>query len=287
MSRIVYCAGHFVPEDQAHVSLFDRGFLFGDGVYEVTAVIGGRLIDNDLHLARFERSLTELAIPMPGSFEQIERLQQDLITKNGLTEGTVYLQATRGIADRDFLYPEGLETTLVGFTQAKQLLGTKAQKEGIAVALAPDPRWARRDIKTVMLLGQVIAKRDAKAAGYGDVWLMQDDHITEGASSTAYIVTADNRIVTRGNSRMILPGCTRQALLRLCDHHGLTLEERSFTQLEAEIASEAFQTSASSLVTPVIRIGNAVIGDGKPGALTRLLQSYYLEAAGVTKSTSH
>lgn len=276
-----------MPEDQAHVSLFDRGFLFGDGVYEVTAVIGGRLIDNDLHLARFERSLTELAIPMPGSFEQIERLQQDLITKNGLTEGTVYLQATRGIADRDFLYPEGLETTLVGFTQAKQLLGTKAQKEGIAVALAPDPRWARRDIKTVMLLGQVIAKRDAKAAGYGDVWLMQDDHITEGASSTAYIVTADNRIVTRGNSRMILPGCTRQALLRLCDHHGLTLEERSFTQLEAEIASEAFQTSASSLVTPVIRIGNAVIGDGKPGALTRLLQSYYLEAAGVTKSTSH
>ncbi|MCM2397822.1 D-amino-acid transaminase [Rhizobium sp. S95] len=287
MSRIVYCAGQFVQEDQAHVSLFDRGFLFGDGVYEVTAVIGGRLIDNDLHLARFKRSLGELAIPMPASLEQIELLQQDLITKNGLTEGTVYLQATRGQADRDFLYPDGMQTTLVGFTQAKQLLGTKAQEEGIAVALAPDPRWARRDIKTVMLLGQVMAKRDARAAGFGDVWLTQEDHITEGASSTAYIVTGDNRILTRGNSRMILPGCTRQALLRLCDRHGLTFEERSFTQAEAESAVEAFQTSASSLVTPVIRIGDVVIGDGKPGPLTRLLQSYYLEAAGVTKATSH
>lgn len=287
MSRIVYCAGHFVPEDQAHVSLFDRGFLFGDGVYEVTAVIGGRLIDNDLHLARFERSLAELAIPMPGSQLAIQRLQQDLVMRNGLKEGIVYLQATRGEADRDFLYPEGLQTTLIGFTQAKQLVGTRAQEEGISVALAPDPRWARRDIKTVMLLGQVLAKRDARAAGFGDVWLTQEDHITEGASSTAYIVTGDNRILTRGNSPMILPGCTRQALLRLCDHHGLTFEERSFTQVEAESASEAFQTSASSLVTPVIRIGDVVIGDGKPGALTRLLQSYYLEAAGVTKATSH
>lgn len=287
MSRIVYCAGQFVPEDQAHVSLFDRGFLFGDGVYEVTAVIGGRLIDNDLHLARFKRSLAELAIPMPASLEKIELLQKDLIKRNGLTEGTVYLQTTRGEADRDFLYPDGLQPTLVGFTQVKQLLGTKAQKEGIAVALAPDPRWARRDIKTVMLLGQVLAKHDARAAGFGDVWLTQEGQITEGASSTAYIVTGDNRILTRGNSRMILPGCTRQALLRLCNHHGLTLEERSFTQAEAESASEAFQTSASSLVTPVVRIGDVVIGDGKPGPLTRLLQSYYLEAAGVTEATSH
>lgn len=287
MSRIVYCAGKFVPEDQAHVSLFDRGFLFGDGVYEVTAVIRGKLIDNDLHLARFRRSLAELAIPMPATFEEIENLQQTLITRNGLTEGTVYLQATRGEADRDFLYPDGLKPTLVGFTQAKKLLGTRAQEEGIAVALVPDPRWARRDIKTVMLLGQVLVKRDARAAGFGDVWLTQEGQITEGASSTAYIVTDDNRILTRGNSRMILPGCTRQALLRLCDRHGLTFEERSFTQTEAETAAEAFQTSASSLVTPVVRIGDAVIGNGKPGPLTRLLQSYYLEAAGVLETTSH
>lgn len=287
MGRIVYCAGQFVPEEEAHVSLFDRGFLFGDGVYEVTAVIGGKLVDNDLHLARFQRSLAELAIPLPAPLPEIEQLQLALIEKNKLVEGTVYLQATRGAADRDFLYPEGMRPSLIAFTQARALVDTKAQKDGIAVALAPDPRWSRRDIKTVMLLGQVLAKRDAKAAGYGDVWLMQDGEITEGASSTAYIVTHDGRILTRANSRLILPGCTRQALLRLCERHGLTLEERGFTPAEAAEAAEAFQTSASSLVTPVVRIGETIIGNGKPGPLTRSLQSYYLEAAGALDATSH
>ncbi len=287
MGRIVYCAGQFVPEEEAHVSLFDRGFLFGDGVYEVTAVIGGRMVDNDLHLARFKRSLAELAIPLPASLEAIEEMQQALIARNGLVEGTVYLQATRGEADRDFLYPEGLVPTFVAFTQARPLVATKAQKEGIAVALTPDPRWARRDIKTVMLLGQVLAKREAKAAGFADVWLTQEGQITEGASSTAYIVTSDGRILTRGNSPVILPGCTRQALLKLCERHGLVIEERAFSPAEAEAAAEAFQTSASSLVTPVVRIGEAVIGNGQPGPLTRALQSYYLEAAGVIEATSH
>lgn len=287
MGRIVYCAGQFVPEEEAHVGLFDRGFLFGDGVYEVTAVIGGRLIDNDLHLARLKRSLAELAIPLPASLEAIEEIQQTLIARNGLVEGTVYLQATRGTADRDFLYPDGLAPTFVAFTQARQLIATKAQNEGIAVALAPDPRWARRDIKTVMLLGQVLAKREAKASGFADVWLTQEGEITEGASSTAYIVTSDGKILTRGNSQVILPGCTRQALLRLCKRHKLVIEERPFSPAEAEAAAEAFQTSASSLVTPVVRIGGTVIGNGKPGPLTRSLQSYYLEAAGVIEATSH
>lgn len=287
MGRIVYCAGQFVPEEEAHVGLFDRGFLFGDGVYEVTAVIGGRLIDNDLHLARLKRSLAELAIPLPASLEAIEEVQQTLIARNGLVEGTVYLQATRGTADRDFLYPDGLAPTFVAFTQARQLIATKAQNEGIAVALAPDPRWARRDIKTVMLLGQVLAKREAKASGFADVWLTQEGEITEGASSTAYIVTFDGKILTRGNSQVILPGCTRQALLRLCKRHKLVIEERPFSPAEAEAAAEAFQTSASSLVTPVVRIGGTVIGNGKPGPLTRSLQSYYLEAAGVIEATSH
>jgi D-alanine transaminase len=287
MGRIVYCAGQFVPEEEAHVGLFDRGFLFGDGVYEVTAVIGGRLIDNDLHLARLKRSLAELAIPLPASLEAIEEVQQTLIARNGLVEGTVYLQATRGTADRDFLYPDGLAPTFVAFTQARQLIETKAQNEGIAVALAPDPRWARRDIKTVMLLGQVLAKREAKASGFADVWLTQEGEITEGASSTAYVVTSGGKILTRGNSQVILPGCTRQALLRLCKRHKLVIEERPFSPAEAESAAEAFQTSASSLVTPVVRIGETVIGNGKPGPLTRSLQSYYLEAAGVIEATSH
>ncbi|MFT4149122.1 MAG: D-amino-acid transaminase [Paracoccaceae bacterium] len=287
MGRTVYCRGGFLPEDQAGVGLFDRGFLFGDAVYEVTAVIGGRMIDNDLHLARLERSLRELAIPLPLPLPAIEEMQKGLIARNAMTEGTVYLQVSRGEADRDFLYPEGLAPVLVGFTQARTLLETKAQRDGIAVDLAPDPRWTRRDIKTVMLLGQVLAKRDARAKGFADVWLVEGGFVTEGASSTAYIVTPDRRILTRPNSQATLPGCTRRALLRLCAEHGLAVEERAFTPEEAQGAVEAFATSASSLVTPVVRIGSAVIGDGRPGPMTRQLQAYYLEAAGVPAVTSN
>lgn len=281
MERIVYCQGKLVPEDQAHVGLFDRGFLFGDAVYEVTAVINGRMIDNALHLARLERSLAQLDIPMPMALAEIEAVQLQLIARNGLQEGTVYLQVSRGEEDRDFLYSKGLKPVLVGFTQGKTLVDTKAQREGISVDLADDPRWTRRDIKTVMLLGQVLAKRAAKDRGYGDVWMIEDGKITEGASSTAYIVTADRKIVTRGNSHSVLPGCTRQTLLTLCQKHGLIVEERAFTPDEAQSAVEAFATSASSLVMPVVKIGEAVIGDGRPGPLTRDLQTQYLVAAGV------
>ncbi|HMM09479.1 MAG TPA: D-amino-acid transaminase [Paracoccus solventivorans] len=281
MERIVYCRGDFRAEAQAHVSLFDRGFLFGDAVYEVTAVIGGRMIDNELHLARLQRSLSGLSIPMPMPVAEIEHIQQQLIARNNLTEGTVYLQVSRGEADRDFLYPDGLVPTLVGFTQARRLVGTKGQREGVAVDLAEDPRWTRRDIKTVMLLGQVLAKVRARKHGFADVWLVENGKVTEGASSTAYIVTADGRIVPRGDSQATLPGCTRRALLRLCAEHRLKVEERSFTPEEAQNAVEAFMTSASSLVLPVVQIGNAPVGGGTPGPLTRKLQGYYLEAAGV------
>lgn len=285
MGRTVYCRGGYVPEENAGIGFFDRGFLFGDAVYEVTAVIGGRMIDNDLHLARLDRSLRELAIPLPLPLAAIEEVQRQLIARNGLVEGTVYLQVSRGEADRDFLYPEGLAPVLVGFTQARTLLETRAQREGIAVDLAPDPRWTRRDIKTVMLLGQVLAKREAKEKGFTDVWLVEGGFVTEGASSTAYVVTPDRRILTRPNSQATLPGCTRRALLRLCGEHGLTVEERAFTPDEAQGAAEAFATSASSLVTPVVRIGAALIGDGRPGPMTRALQAYYLEAAGVPVTT--
>lgn len=277
MARIVYCGGQFVPEDQAKVSLFDRGFLFGDAIYEVTAVIGGRMVDNELHLNRLERSLSELAIPMPLSRSQIEAIQLDLITKNELIEGSVYLQISRGEEDRDFLYSEGLKPNFVAFTQVKNLRNNKGQTSGLSVDLVEDPRWERRDIKTVMLLGQVLAKRDAKAKGFDDVWFVQDGNITEGASSTAYIVTKDKRIVTRGNSKMILPGCTRAAFLKLCDAHDIVLEERPFTIAEAQDAAEAFQTSATSLIAPIVRIGEKSLNGGVPGPVTRQLQAYYLE----------
>lgn len=280
MPRVVYCKGKFMPEEEAAIGLFDRGFLFGDAVYEVTAVLGGRMIDNDLHLARLERSLAELDIPLPMPRAEIERLQAELIARNKLVEGTVYLQVSRGEADRDFLYPDGLAPTLVGFTQAKALVATGAQRDGIAVDLAADPRWTRRDIKTVMLLGQVLAKRAARAGGFGDVWMVEDGKITEGASSTAWIVTHDRRLVTRENSYATLPGCTRRAVMRLCESHRLTVEERAFTPHEAQNAAEAFATSASSFVLPVVRIAERVIGDGTPGPMTRKLQEYYLEAAG-------
>lgn len=282
MGRIVYVHGQFVPEEEARIGLFDRGFLFGDAVYEVTAVIAGRMIDNDLHLARLERSLKELDIPLALDRPEIVAVQTELIARNALQDGTVYLQVSRGEADRDFFYPATLAPRLVGFTQAKSLIGTKAQQNGIAVDLAADPRWQRRDIKTAMLLGQVMAKQAARARGFDDVWLVEGGLVTEGASSTAHLITADGRILTRAASQATLPGCTQRALARLCAADGLHIEERAFTPEEAQGAAEAFQTSASSLVTPVVRIGDRVIGDGKPGPRTRALQALYLEAAGVS-----
>ncbi|MEW9613188.1 D-amino-acid transaminase [Shinella sp. S4-D37] len=282
MGRIVYVHGQFVPEEDARIGLFDRGFLFGDAVYEVTAVISGRMIDNDLHLARLERSLKELDIPLALDRAEIVAVQQELIARNALEDGTVYLQVSRGEADRDFLYSPALASRLVGFTQARTLVGTKGQKDGISVDLVADPRWQRRDIKTAMLLGQVMAKQAARARGFDDVWLVEDGLVTEGASSTAHLVTADGRILTRPASQATLPGCTQRALARLCAAEGLTIEERAFTPGEAQDAVEAFQTSASSLVMPVVRIGDRVISDGKPGPRTRALQALYLEAAGVS-----
>lgn len=281
MGRIVYIHGQFVPEEEARIGLFDRGFLFGDAIYEVTAVIDGRMIDNDLHLARLERSVGELAIPLPLPLEEIAAVQTELMARNGLRDGTIYLHVSRGEADRDFLYSDGLAPRLVGFTQAKVLTGTRGQREGISVDLAEDPRWQRRDIKTAMLLGQVMAKQAARARGFDDVWLVEGGLVTEGASATAHVITADGRILTRAASQATLPGCTQRALARLCAAEGLTIEERAFSPEEAQGAAEAFQTSASSLVMPVVRIGERTVGDGRPGPMTRKLQALYLEAAGV------
>ncbi|MDR6759192.1 D-alanine transaminase [Mycoplana sp. BE70] len=279
MSRIIYVNGKYVPEQDASVSVFDRGLLFGDSIYEVTAVIEGRMIDNDLHLSRLQRSLAELGIPMPASIEGIAEIQNALITHNKLEEGLIYLQVTRGVADRNFDYDDASKPTLLGFTQAKDLRGAPAIRNGIRVAVVEDRRWARRDIKTTMLLPQVQAKREAKNQGCTEAWMVEDGFVTEGASSTAYIVTADGRIVTRPNSHATLPGCTRRALLSVAETLGLTVDEARFTIDDALAAREAFLTSASSLVTPVIEIGGRSIGDGAPGPVTRLLQATYLELA--------
>lgn len=279
MTRHIYINGSYLPENEAKISVMDRAFLFGDAIYEVTAMVDGHLIDNDLHLARFARSLAELAIALPLPLEQVRQMQIELARRNQMTDGTIYLQVSRGVAERNFLPEADMAPTFVAFTQPKKLYDTPAQQNGIAVALIEDPRWNRRDIKTVMLLGQALAKQSAAAQGFADVWLHEDGAITEGASSTAFILTHDGKIVTRQNSHAILPGCTRRAVMTLAERHNLTIEERPFTITEAQAAAEAFLTSASSLVTPVVRIGDAVIGDGTPGPVTRRLQQIYLDAA--------
>jgi D-alanine transaminase len=279
LNRIVYVNGDYVSENEANISVFDRGFLFGDGIYEVSAVIDGKLVDNDLHLGRLERSLKEISIPLPLPKEEILKVQRELVARNSLQEGVVYLQVTRGAADRDFGFADDMKPTFIAFTQVKNLVNANSVKNGVAVDIQPDTRWARRDIKTVMLLAQVLAKKAAKAKGFHEAWLVEDGFVTEGASSTAFILTKGDVIVTRPNSHAVLPGCTKRAVMKIAEEQKLRVEERLFTVEEALEAKEAFLTSASSLVTPVIRIGDHVIGDGTPGPLTRRLQTIYLELA--------
>lgn len=279
MTRTIYINDQFVSEQDAKISIFDRGFLFADAIYEVSAVVEGRLVDNDLHLTRLERSLDEIGIPMPMPKDDIIKLQAELIRRNNLREGVVYMQITRGTAERDFGYADDIKPNFVMLTQVKNITKSANAQNGIAIDLAPDNRWTRRDIKTTMLLAQVLAKKTAHDAGYQDVWLVEDGHITEGGSSSAFIITKNNVLITRPNSNKILPGCTRKAVLKIAEEQNLTIEERLFTPEEAFNAKEAFLTSASSFVTPVIRIQKHVIADGKPGALTLRLQEIYMELA--------
>jgi len=279
MERIAWLNGDFVPLAGAKVSAQDRGFLFGDGIYEFTAVLDGRLVDSAAHLARFERSAAGLDLRLPIPITQIEAAQRELIARNALDQGGLYFQLTGGPAERDFLAPS-TEPTLFMFTQAADIVDRPTAKTGIAVKTIPDPRWARRDIKSIMLLGQVLAKREAAAAGAQEAWLVDDQgFVTEGASSSALIVTDDGTLVTRPNSQAILPGCTRKAVLAIAERDRVTVEERLFTVAEAVSAREAILTSASNFVLPVVRIDDSPIGDGTPGAIARRLRELYIEAA--------
>ena len=279
MTRIVYVDGQFVPENEARVSVFDRGFLFGDGVYEVSAVLGGGLVDNAGHLARLERSLGELGIVSPATADEIARAQKELVARNDLDEGIVYLQITRGPADRDFAYPAEPQPTLVMFTQKKALVDNPLAARGITVITVPELRWRRRDVKTVGLLAASMAKQAALDAGADDAWMVEDGFITEGSSNNAYIVTRSGVVVTRHLGNEILHGITRATVLRLARERQITIEERPFTVGEAKSAAEAFITSASSFVIPVVGIDGETIGDGRPGPITGRLLDIYIESA--------
>jgi D-alanine transaminase len=279
MSRIVYLNGEYLPEEQARISVFDRGFLFADGVYEVSSVLRGRLIDNQGHLARLHRSLNALDMAAPASDSEIQAIQCELVAKNGVDEGLVYLQVTRGAADRDFAYPEGVKPSLVMFTQKKNVVDSPQAKTGISVIAVDDIRWKRRDIKTVGLLAPCMAKMQAKHAGADDAWLVEDGYVNEGSSNNAFIINAEGVLVTRQLGNEILAGITRRAVLRLAEEQRLKIEERPFSIEEACEGREAFITSATTFVMPVVSIDGKRIGDGKPGELTRRLRALYIQAA--------
>ena len=275
--RIVYVNGDYVPEDEAKVSVFDRGFLFADGVYEVTSVLGGKLIDFPGHAARLRRSLGELEMESPVTEEALLVIHRELVSRNGIEDGLVYLQVTRGAADRDFAYPAEPKPTLVLFTQSKPgMADAPMARTGLSVISIPDRRWGRRDIKTVQLLYPSMGKMMAKAEGADDAWMIEDGAVTEGTSNNAYIVR-DGTIVTRQLGEEILHGITRKAVLALAREAQMKVEERPFTIEEAQAADEAFVTSASTFVMPVVRIDGAPVGMGEPGPVAARLREIYLE----------
>ncbi len=276
MSRTVYVNGQYLPEEDANVSIFDRGFLFADGVYEVTSVIDGKLIDFDGHAKRLWRSLNELEMDAPCTPDELLEIHRELVTRNDVTEGLIYLQVTRGAADRDFAYPVGVKPTLVLFTQSKSLVDNSAAKKGAKIISVEDIRWGRRDIKTVQLLYPSMAKMAAKKAGCDDAWLIEDGHVTEGTSNNAYIVKG-GKIITRQLSNDILHGITRAAVLRFALEAQMEVEERLFTIDEAKEADEAFTTSASAFVMPVVEIDGVALGDGTPGSVAVRLREIYLD----------
>lgn len=279
MDRIAYVNGSFLPIADAKVSILDRGFLFADGIYEVAAVLEGKLIDNASHLARLQRSVGEISLTLPETTERIQEIQKELVARNNLVEGLLYLEVTRGAdKDRDFAFPKGVKPTLVMFTSVKNLNGPGAGA-GVSVITVPDIRWPRRDIKSVALLAQVLAKQAAAEAGAGEVWMIEDDMVTEGGSSSAFILTHDDVLVTRHNSPAILPGCTRKAVVALAEERQLRVEQRPFTVAEAVAAKEVFITSATAFVQGVVSIDGKTVGGGKPGPMTGRLRNIYIEFA--------
>jgi len=276
MSRIVYVNGKYLPEEEASISIFDRGFLMADAVYEVTSVLDGKLLEFEGHLKRLKRSLSELDMREPSVFNDLLEIHRKLVNDNQVEQGGVYLQVTRGVADRDFVYPKDVEPTLVIFTQSKDILGSPLVNSGMKVISIDDLRWGRRDIKTVQLLYPSMGKMMAKAADCDDAWMVEDGYVTEGTSNNAYIVVG-NKIITRELSNDILHGITRASVLRYAKEAQMIVEERSFSVDEVKSADEAFITSASTFVMPVVEFDGVLIGAGKPGNVSKRLREIYIE----------
>ena len=275
--RQVYINGEFKKEDEAKVSIFDRGLLFSDSVYEVTSVINSKLIDFKYHVERLDRSMNELKFKTLIDHDEILAFHRKLIDLNNLKEGMIYTQVTRGVVDRSFDMPkQAIKPTVLAFTQEKKILESDSAKNGIKVMTLEDMRWKRNDIKTTQLLYASMAKSEATAKGFDDAWMLRQGYITEGSSNNVWIIRSKN-IMTRQSDNLILSGITRAVVLECAKKLNYEVITKNFTKVDAESADEAFMTSATGLITPVIRINSSQIGDGKPGNFTKSLRAEYIK----------
>jgi D-alanine transaminase len=285
MSRVAYVSGRYLPHREASVHIEDRGYQFADGVYEVIAVERGRLVDEGLHLRRLERSLAELDITKPMPEAALRTVMREVLRRNRVQDGIIYIQMTRGVAPRDHAFPKDARTQVVMTARRAKPANPKTVDEGARVITVPDLRWARCDIKSIALLPNILGKQQAREAGAHEAWQVDGDgNVTEGTSTNAWIVTAAGEVVTRAATNAILNGVTRLGVIRVIKQAGLRFVERAFSVAEAKQAREAFLTSTTSYVTPVVRIDDSVVGDGKPGELARELGKFYrryVEAGGL------
>ena len=277
--RQVYINGEFKKEDEAKVSIFDRGLLFSDSVYEVTSVINSKLIDFKYHVERLDRSMNELKFKTLIDHDEILAFHRKLIDLNNLKEGMIYTQVTRGVVDRSFDMPkQAIKPTVLAFTQEKKILESDSAKNGIKVMTLEDMRWKRNDIKTTQLLYASMAKSEATAKGFDDAWMLRQGYITEGSSNNVWIIRSKN-IMTRQSDNLILSGITRAVVLECAKKLDYEVITKNFTKVDAESADEAFMTSSTGLITPVVKINSSQIGDGKPGNFTKSLRAEYIKRA--------
>ncbi|MDX2102275.1 MAG: D-amino-acid transaminase [Alphaproteobacteria bacterium] len=279
MSRVAYVNGRYVPHTEAAVHIEDRGYQFADGIYEVTAVQGGRVIDEEAHFDRLERSLTELRIPVPMGRPALRHITREMLRRNGVVDGLIYMQITRGVARRDHPFPkEGTPPSVVMTAKRVKPHDPKMLQTGVAAITIPDIRWGRCDIKSVSLLPNVLGKQQAREAGAYEAWMIdQNGMVTEGTSTNAWIVTRSGEVVTRALTNAILGGITRKSLMALAAEAQIKIVERSFSAAEARDAAEAFLTSTTGYVLPIVRLDGQPIGDGTPGPMVKRLRELYLQ----------
>ncbi|MEO1028090.1 MAG: aminotransferase class IV [Pseudomonadota bacterium] len=280
IGKEVFLNREFVAAEEAAISPFERGFLFAHAAYEVTAVYNGKLVDADGHMVRLARTLEGIDLSMPASAEDLTELHIELMERNGLTEGLIYMQVSAGsYGFRDFAGPEDFDPSLFLFCTHKTLLGSEEEKTGVKAVLLEDTRWKRRDMKTTQLLSQALAYREARRQGAFTAWMVEEGEVTEAASANAWIVK-DGVAITRPLSWQILPGITRQSVIAELEQAGVAYEERAFTPAEAKAADEAFTTSTGVMILPIVQIDDQIVGDGKPGPVTRQVQNIYARYIG-------